>query len=678
VVATEDNLEFQVPNMSWQAELRPFSLRGCLRSGTGILPVGSCGIGILPMIHGLEGDPQRRILRWGPQAHATLNRHLTHPLRPISAFCLLSSVFCLVWLGGCVSDRVDHETPLSRYQRQLAREGPQTRVSTEAAEPSQPQGLLQPLEPIDGTLPELDIQTDPNTGKKTVALTLEQAITRTLAHSPEIRVVSFDPEIARQEITKAAGEFDPVAFDQVSYENQDSPQNSFFEPGQADRRLFESGVRQKTPLGSEWSASYAFARNWDDLVGRTLATRYEPMLLFQLKQPLLRDAGPEVNLAGVNIARLEHQVALVGFRDKAESVAGEVIVAYWRLTQARKNREIQQELVAETLQTLHKVDSRREIDASDVQVMQARAFVKLRQADLLDAEKLVTDAQDTLARLLADPQVNMTSDLTIMPVTALETPPEPPELKKMQAEALATAMLHNPAVQEAQMRIQIAEINVQVAENQRMPRLDLVGSARAQGLGATSTEAHEQLENGQYPSYSVGLSFEYPLGNRAREAELLRRRLERRKAVSTLHSAADQVAVQVKEKARKAQTTLAQVGVQQDAVQAAQAQLKALEESEPIREKLTPEFMLVKLQAQETYAQTRRAQIGALAEFNISEVELARTTGTVLRLHRVENALATITVPGEAGGQPESPPLERNLPDPTPAGLRYSLPAKLK
>ncbi len=57
------------------------SLRGCARSGTGILPVRLCGIGILPMVHGLEGDPQRGILRWGPQTHATLNRLLTHPLR---------------------------------------------------------------------------------------------------------------------------------------------------------------------------------------------------------------------------------------------------------------------------------------------------------------------------------------------------------------------------------------------------------------------------------------------------------------------------------------------------------------------------------------------------------------------------------------------------------------------
>jgi len=43
-------------------------VRGCLKGGTGILPVRSCGIGILPMIRGLE-------------AHATATQPLKHSLR---------------------------------------------------------------------------------------------------------------------------------------------------------------------------------------------------------------------------------------------------------------------------------------------------------------------------------------------------------------------------------------------------------------------------------------------------------------------------------------------------------------------------------------------------------------------------------------------------------------------
>jgi len=578
-----------------------------------------------------------------------------------------------------VSDKVGNDTTLTAYQQKLVRQGPQQRQDMRGQDPAQAVGLLRPVEPGEPALGTLEIGVDPNTGHRKVPLTLEQAIIRALAHSPEIRVVSFDPEIARQEIRRAAGAFDPVAFGRASYDDQDAPQNSLFQAGESETRLFESGIRQRTVLGTEWSASYLFTRNWDDLSFRALSTRYEPMLAFQLRQPLLRDAGPRVNFAGVDIARLEHEVALVGFRDRAENVSGQVIAAYWRLAQVRRILEIQQELVEQTRQTLRKVEGRREIDATDVQLMQALTYARIREADLLEIRKQVLDAQDALVRLLADPQVNTTSDVTIVPTTVFHDANEPPDPATTLEGALAAAVVHNPALQEARLRIEVADINVRVAQNQTMPRLDLVGSARLQGLAGESSAAHQQLKETEFPSYGVGVTFEYPLGNRQREAEHTRRRLERRRAVAVLHTAADQVAVQVKERTRQVRTTWEQAGVQKEAAQAAATQLKALEESEPIRERLTPEYLLVKLQAQETYAQTQRAQVSAQAEFHVAQAELARVTGTVLRLHRVEDALTTLVTTTSTPEEPrKQPPARGDLPEVTPAGLSYSRPAKLK
>jgi outer membrane protein len=516
-------------------------------------------------------------------------------------------------------------------------------------------GLLEPAETLSEILPRLPTHTDPNTGQQTVSMTLEEAITRTLANSPEIRVVSFDPQIAKQEVIKATAEFDPTAFARADYEEQDNPQNSYFEPGRADRRLVESGIRQRTFLGSEWSASYALSRNWDDLIGRTLPIRYEPMLVFQLKQPLLRDAGPQVNLAGVNVAQLQHLIALEAFRERAEAVSAGVIVAYWRLVQALRYVEIQRQLVAESQETLQKVEGRQDIDATDVQLMQARAYAKLREADLLDFEKQVSDTQDVLTRLIADPQINTASKVKIVPATAPAMMSKPPDLAQIPDDALAAAMQKNPAIRQAQIGIKITDINVQFAENQAMPRLDLLASTRAQGLSRHPGEAHDELVDSDYVSYEVGVTLEMPLGNRQRDAELMRRRLERRKAVSILHNTADQVAVDVKEKARAARTKLEQIQPQQAAADAARAQLKALQESEPVRERLTPEFLLVELQAQDTYAQAQRATVGALIEFNVALAELAQATGTVFELHRLEDALTTITQPSaEAPSQEQT------------------------
>ncbi len=550
--------------------------------------------------------------------------------------CLARLVFfAAIPLAGCVSDKVNERSALRAYQETLADQGPQRRADTEEQDVREPLGLLRPAASESGTIQPAEIVTDPATGEKHVALTIEQAVARTLANSPEIRVVSFDPSIAEQDVTKAASEFDVTAFGRVNFEQEDNPSNSIFQPGQSDDRTLESGIKQTGVTGSEWSLSYALTRSWDDLTGRTLPTRYEPILAFQLKQPLLRDAGREVTLAGVDIAKLNYQIAMLGFHQKAEDTAAEVISAYWQLLQTRRDAEIQKALLERTVDTLTKVQGRREIDATDVQIKQVEAFAKAREAALLQANKAIIDAQDALVRLMADAQLNMLDEFRIVPASEASLDAKEFERPKL----LEIAMKKNPAIQQAKMAIEIAEINIRVAENQDMPRLDLVASARTQGLAREPQDAHDRLSSGDFVSYGVGLSLEYPLGNRQRQAELLRRRLERRKAISTLQNLADQVALQAKERMRRVGTNYSEIQIQKDAVDAARIHLQALEDSEAVRERLTPEFLLVKLQAQEILANAERAQVQAIVEFNTSLARLAQSLGTVLELHQVRTSL---------------------------------------
>ena len=61
-----------------------------------------------------------------------------------------------------------------------------------------------------------------------------------------------------------------------------------------------------------------------------------------------------------------------------------------------------------------------------------------------------------------------------------------------------------------------------------------------------------------------------------------------------------------------------------------------MQQSEIIRERLTPEFLLLKLQAQEFLANAQLAETRAIADYNIAIAELSRLTGTTLELHMVE------------------------------------------
>ena len=542
-------------------------------------------------------------------------------------FRMLLFIALLIQTAGCVSEKVEEQDFIASYQKTVVDKGPQQRERDEGLESLRPSP-----EP---EVPKLGVAKNKTTGKRIVNLTIDEAVKRAIVSNPEISIVSYDPSITKEDIVKAVSDFDPALFGRVNYEQQDDPVDSTFLGGQADSRVWETGIKQKGVTGSEWSLSYALTRNWDDLTTRTLSTRYEPMVSFQVKQPLLRDGWQEVNLAGVNVSKLNYRIALTAFRQKTEEVTAEVISLYWTLARARRDREIQQWLLGRTLETLKKVKDRENIDASQVQIQQAQAAVKSREAVLFQTEKQVMDVQDALVRLLSDSQINLLSDFEIVPVSALETDKTSFE----QSEALRIALSNNPEVQKARLTIEVAEINVEVAKRQKMPKLDLVASTRTQGLSRGYGSAHDELNDADYVSYAVGITFEVPLGNRQREAEYRKRKFERSKAVSLLHNASDLVAAQVKERIRLSDTSYEEIQVQKDAIVAATAYLSGLEDTEAIRDKLTPEFLLVKLQAQETLADSRRAEIKAISDYNISKVRLKQSMGTVLDMRYVQQSL---------------------------------------
>ena len=554
-------------------------------------------------------------------------------------FYILLSLVMLVQISGCVSDEVKDHDILNSYQQTQVRKGPQQRAGTE--------GLDSLTVKPEITLPKLEVTRDVNTGKEIINLTIEQALTRALANSPVIRSMSFEPDISKENITQAAAEFDYTAFGSFNYSKDDKPNNSLYdseygtisEGGIIKSYLYQAGIKQKGITGSEWSASWALTRSWDNWTTRRLSTRYEPMLVFQIRQPLLRDAWAELNLAGLNISKLNYRISFTAFRQKTQDIAVEVISAYWALLQSRREMEIQQWLLDKTQETLKKVEARKEIDATAIQIKQAEAYMKTRQATLIQAKKRIADVQDILVLLLADPNMNVLSKSEIVPATAPNMTPT--EFEPL--DSLQIAMQNNPVIQQTRLKMEVAEINVDIAKNQKLPRLDVVASTELQGFARHVDDAQDGIFNDNYTSYGIGLALEYPLGNRQRQAELRQRQLERAKALLDLQNISDEVATQVKERIRNVDSTYQEAMAQTEAVNAAKIQLEAIEAAETIRSQLTPEFLLVKLQAQETLANAQRAEIEAIVGFNTALATLAQATGTVLQLHQVQTALPLVS-----------------------------------
>ena len=539
---------------------------------------------------------------------------------------ILPVLFFMILITNCVSDKVNDQGFILDYQETLVERGPQERTSAEGL------GQISPVP--DSRLPGLK-EIKETTGKTVIYLELESAVVRALASSPEITVLSFDPSIAKESIAVAVSEFDVTVFGQLEYDENDFLPNDIFRSGRTHSSLLETGIKQKGVTGAEWSLAYSLTRSYDESVPRKFTTAYEPTMTFELRQPLLRNAWPDINLAGVNISKLNYRIALAVFRRKAEDISTQVIALYWTLHQARRNVEIQQDLLEKTIKTLKKVRDRKDIDANLGNIKQAEASVKSREAVLFKDEKILSDVQDRLVRLLADHRMNLTDALEIIPTTAPDI--EPAEID--QSELLNLALKNNPGVIRAKLELEVEEINVKIAKRQRMPLLDFVASAQLQGLSDAQGEASEMISGSDYTNYTIGLTLEFPLGNREKKASFRLRKLKYSKALSNLNNVLDQVAVEVRERIRFARTAHREIQVQKDAVNASRIHLQVLQDIEIIRKKLTPEFLLAKIQAQSSLAIAQKAEIKAIVDYNIALIGISQAVGTVLDMRSIQTEL---------------------------------------
>ncbi len=535
----------------------------------------------------------------------------------------------LLTVGGCLRPGPIDTRVIAKYHRAMARRNPQDRATDGAAafRPA-PRSVGDPLK----------ITENPKTKRPRVRLTLEQAVLRALANNLDIAVVSFDPAVSREQAAEAAAEFDVILFGTLGYSKSDLRTATALLAGVSKTHTFEVGARQKTVTGASAKVTASMTRVWDNSTFMAFQPRYEPTLAGEITQPLLRDAWPGFNLATLRVARLNYKMSMESFRQAVEKTVTDVISAYWALVQARRAVVIQQALLDKTEETLKLVIARQDLDAGKVQIKQAEAAVERRRAILIRARKTVRDVQDQLGRLMNDPDVNVLGTCDIVPVTK----PVTERVKLDATDQLLTALAHSPVLEQARLAISMADIRVRVAANQTLPRLDLALSGSLQGLGKTRHGALEQFNSGDYMSYSAMLTFEYPLGNRARQAALRRTRLERLKAVTQLQNTVDLVAQSIRDRVREVETTHSEMNVQRKVAAAAREQLVALKDTEEIRGRLTPEFLSVKLAAQESLAIAEFAEVQAVTLYNTALVELAREAGTVLELNRVKLALPVV------------------------------------
>src|SRR6185503_3621014 len=97
------------------------------------------------------------------------------------------------------------------------------------------------------------------------------------------------------------------------------------------------------------------------------------------------------------------------------------------------------------------------------------------------------------------------------------------------------------------LRMDSANVATKVAKNNLLPQLNLVGSVGVEGLDGDYPGAVDNQFTGDHVSWSAGLQFELPFGNRAARAIWKRTLLQRQQAIAQYQALIDKTTLEVKQ-----------------------------------------------------------------------------------------------------------------------------------
>jgi len=477
--------------------------------------------------------------------------------------------------------------------------------------------------------------------ERVLALSLEQAIQLALQNNLDIERGRFDPQIAHTQVEQARAVYDPsVGLTSSLSQTKSLPQNQTleFDPqtgavtGVSITRPFSKDVsvapsfKQQIVTGGNYELR--FINTWNKSApavsgptSRIANPRYEGRLQLTFTQPLLKNFGIEVNTALIRQAQNAEEIARQKLLQTILDTIFAVQFGYWELAFRIEDLGVKREALTLAVNFLAENKLRAALGTlAPIELVQSETQVKQREGDVITAEAAVREAEDALKQTLNIPESLGTWRIRVRPT---DTPPFVPIADTSIEEKVAFALQHRPDVVQAQLQVASQEIARNAVRNQRLPQVDLGGTASVSGFSGDLSSATTDIGNADGYNWAFSLTFSYPLGNRAANNALQQQNLLLKQALIDQRKVQLTVSREIYQTVRNLETFSKSVEVRRAATVLARTQLEA--EQEKFRLGLSTSFNVLQFQNQLTSA--RSDEIRALSDYNEALGRLDQVTG---------------------------------------------------
>ena len=409
----------------------------------------------------------------------------------------------------------------------------------------------------------------------TIELTLEDAVRRAIENNPDLAIVRLGTEIETARVSETQTAFSPVLSSVLGRSSSVTPPSNFLlgERGVDTNDLFSStGVHQRLPWGGgSWSLSWETSRTTSDSPLNSFDPNLQSGFQVAFSQPLLKDRRIDDARQQYTVAKRNEASSEFRFRESVVQTVAAVKQAYWTLKASLANVTAQQRSLELAQELVTQNKARVDVGQSPpLDLVQSEAEVAQRRENLIRATAAAEDAEDRLRRLIMDPADTSFWNVRVRPI---DEPVARGPLPDVEA-AVAKALTERYDLARARNEQLNATSYVEFFRNQKLPDVRLETSYRGSGLGGTQLirtggfpgsitgrlntgfdDVLGQVFTSDYPTWSVGVSINYPLGESSEEVNLVRAEIERRQAGQRVASLQLQAAEAIRQAGRQIRAT---------------------------------------------------------------------------------------------------------------------------
>jgi outer membrane protein len=413
----------------------------------------------------------------------------------------------------------------------------------------------------------------------TVNLTADEAVARALERNLTLASQRLTPRTFDFSIAATRAAYRPTLTSTYSANSRTTLPTTTVEGGikvNTDTHTWNSGVRQNLPWGGgNVALNFDNDRAFTDRDNSTFNPSFGSNLRAQYTQPLLANFRIDNTRAQLLSQTIQQDIADLDLRATVASTVAQVRNAYWELAFAYQQVEAAQQSLDLAAKLVNDNKMRVEIGTmAPIDVVQAQAEEATRRQQLVNAQATLRNTELALKQLIVGGTDDELWGATINPV---DRPSPQPEAINLEG-AVSNALQNRTDLASARKDIESANVTIRSLKNSALPQLDLVTTYQLQGRGGTSiprdpsipiirggyADALRNIYQLDAPTWNLALTFSYPIGQSAAEANLARQQIVLQQNQAQIKTTELQIATEVTGAALAVRNAL-------EALQAAQA-----------------------------------------------------------------------------------------------------------